>query len=64
MGLPTRKPKYEPRVDGPKRKLTRLRTRPNAIHVFQQPLQLGAGQVRIEDQAGALAKERLLARFF
>src|SRR5215468_10515980 len=42
----------EERVDRPEGELPALRTRPGARHVIQYPADLGAGEVRIEQESG------------
>ena len=43
---------HQPTVDGAKRQLAALGAGACARHVVQQPLQLGAGEIRIENQPG------------
>ncbi len=60
----TREPVYQERVDGPEGELALVRSSTRAIHVIEQPLELGPGEVRVEDQPGRLAHARLVASAF
>ena len=51
----------EEAVDGAEGELALLRPRPRAFHVIEDPGDLGAGEVSVDDQTGLLADPRLLA---
>ena len=51
----------EPRVDGAERELAARRPRARAGHVVEQPLQLRAGEVGVEDEARLRGERRLVA---
>src|SRR5690242_18298111 len=53
---------HEPGVDGAERELAALGARARAGNVVEQPGELGAAEVRVDDEAGALAHQALGAR--
>ncbi len=58
---PVRELPDEPRVDGAECKLALFRADPRPRHVIQQPLQLRAGEIGVEDEARLLGDRRLVA---
>src|SRR4051812_6527570 len=51
----------QPTVDGAEQELAGFRAALRAGHVIQQPADLGARKVRVEQESGSLAEERLHA---
>src|SRR5688572_18608306 len=52
----------QPAVDGAEGELAALRARTCAGNLLEQPRELGAGKIRIEQQAGARGDLRLMSR--
>ena len=46
----------QPAVDGAEKKVPLLRRRPRAIHIVQNPFDLRAGEIRVDDQPGLVVK--------
>ena len=44
----------QPGIDGAKEQIARLGPRPNAGHVIQNPGDLGAGEISVQQQSGAV----------
>ena len=47
----------QPRIDGAESEFASQRAPPGAGHAVEQPCHLGAGEIRVEHEAGALAEQ-------